>query len=71
MELALLMLVPGRLGGPGSGPALPLLALLLMAGGATSPLLSGGGALPPILDENPSTSEDTARVGGPDPWRGE
>lgn len=72
IELALLMLVPGRLGGPGGGPAFPLVALLLIAGGAPNPpSRSDGGALPLTSSEAPSISEDIdeARGEGPDPER--
>jgi hypothetical protein len=44
MLLALLMLVPGLLGGADAPPALPFDTLLLIVGGAVSS--DGGGALP-------------------------
>jgi len=71
----LLMLVPGRLGGPVGGPALPLLALLLIAraGGAPNPPPPiGGDIFSPMSCDAPSISDDldAVRCGGPDERRG-
>jgi hypothetical protein len=46
MLLALLMLVPGLLGGADTPPTLPFDTLLLIAGGAVNSPDDGGGALP-------------------------
>ena len=73
IELALLMLVPGRLGGPAGGSVLPLLALLLMAAVAPSPPpRRSGSALPLTSGEAPSVSDEfnTLRCGWPELRRG-
>jgi hypothetical protein len=74
IELALLILVPGRLGG--TVAALPLPVLTFSAEGVPKPpSVGGGGTLPFALlsDGVPSISDevDAARCGGANPGRGE
>lgn len=62
MLLALLMLVPGRLGGPDGPVALPLDTLLLIEGGAESS--EGGGALPVRSPLTPGRDPERLLDGG-------
>ena len=64
MLLALLIPVPGRLGGAVGGPLLPLLALLLIAGGAAKPFPPT--TAPGCIEGGAPPASDTARcaIGG-------
>lgn len=57
MLLALLILVPGRLGGPDPGPTLPFDTERLIAGGAARPLIAGGAEAGGALDPEKGASE--------------
>lgn len=76
IELALLMLVPGRLGGPLL--ALPFETVRCIKGGAPSPIVAGGaeelgattspvGGPFAIADGDRGADVDTVAVGGPAP----